>query len=117
MGYDRTRRLAAATGAVNPLEPGIYMPLSDTDIERYRPVKVILGHIHKITDTEKIHYPGSPTPLDINETGKRRYIHFDTDKMEVKSVGSESLVIYQSEEIVLFPADDMKRYIKNRPIS
>jgi exonuclease SbcD len=100
-------------GNLNPLEPGVYMPLSDTDIERYRPAKVILGHIHKITDTSKIHYPGSPAPLDINETGKRRFILLDTKSLKIESVRTDSPVIYQSEEIILLPVDDLKKYIKS----
>ncbi|MEA3506076.1 MAG: metallophosphoesterase [Elusimicrobiota bacterium] len=104
------------TGALNPMEPGIYMPLSDTDIRRYRPSKIILGHIHKIIDSPKIHYPGSPVPMHINETGKRRYIHFDTETMEVSSVPTDSPLIYQSQELVMLPVDDIKSYVKEEAV-
>ena len=62
----------------NPLEPGIYMPLTRTDLISYKPGRVILGHIHKPADSENVHYTGSPCPLDISETGRRRFLIIDS---------------------------------------
>ena len=63
----------------NPYEPGTYMPLTRSDLTQYQPAQVFLGHIHARRD-EPIHYPGSPCGLDISETGRRRFLLFDTDK-------------------------------------
>ncbi|MCJ7706928.1 MAG: hypothetical protein MUO38_04850 [Anaerolineales bacterium] len=58
----------------NPLEPGVYMPLTSQDVGRYRPQRVFLGHIHVPYGRGLVDYPGSPYPLDITETSKRRFV-------------------------------------------
>ena len=56
-----------------------YFPLTRADIARYRPGRVILGHIHKPNPIDDlVVYPGSPYPLDITETGRRRILILDT---------------------------------------
>ncbi len=62
----------------NPFEPGVYMPLTRSDLENFKPAQVFLGHIHKAMDRGKVHYIGSPCGLDIRETGRRRFLIFDT---------------------------------------
>jgi exonuclease SbcD len=89
--------------SVNPSEPGVYMPLTRSDIESYQPSRVILGHIHKPTDLDPVHYPGSPCPLDINETGKRRCLMLDTETGSVEALPVESERIYFSETFVVIP--------------
>jgi len=64
----------------NPYEPGVYLPLTKLDVNTFSPSIVILGHIHKPVSDGLIHYPGSLYPLDINETGRRRFIVLDTEK-------------------------------------
>jgi len=60
---------------LNPLEPGIYMPLSRKDLEMFKPQVVFLGHIHKRLTLQNVHYAGSPCAMDISETGKRKFFH------------------------------------------
>lgn len=102
----------------NPLEPGIYMPLSRSDIETYQPCRVVLGHIHKPMDMDRVHYPGSPCPLDITETGRRRYLILDTETGAVQPVRLDSERLHFSEEFVLVPGpkewDRVKSQIKRR---
>lgn len=101
-------------GEVNPLEPGIYMPLTRVDIETFRPAKVILGHIHKPMSKRNIYYAGSPVALAISETGHRRFLVFDTETglMESKRVATE--VLYFNEAFVVLPAKDEESYIKEQ---
>ncbi|MBN1782356.1 metallophosphoesterase [bacterium] len=90
----------------NPLEPGIYMPLSRSDIDLYQPCCVILGHIHKPMDAGVLHYPGSPCPLDINETGRRRALILDSERGTVEPLPLRSLVLYFQARIVVVPGPD-----------
>jgi len=96
----------------NPLEPGTYMPLSRTDIERFKPSRVILGHIHKPLDIGIIHYPGSPCPLDITETGKRRFLVIDSEDCSVISHPLDSDFIFFDESLVVIPVKDEEKYLK-----
>lgn len=98
----------------NPLEPGVYMPLTRTDIESYRPLQVVLGHIHKPTDTETLHYPGSPSPLDITETGKRGFLVADTETGTVQPQTLESVIIYFDESFFVLPLEDENAYLKSQ---
>ena len=98
----------------NPLEPGVYMPLTSQDVGRYRPQRVFLGHIHVPCGRGLVHYPGSPYPLDITETGKRRFIVYEptTDVVETRLVDSE--VIYFDETFVVVPLEDEKGYLEKQ---
>jgi DNA repair protein SbcD/Mre11 len=98
----------------NPMEPGIYMPLLRTDIENTKPGQVFLGHIHKAFDRSNIHYPGSPCPLDINETGKRRYLIYDTTSGSVKSQAIPSDVIYFNEWLIVLPVENQRLFIHDK---
>ncbi len=91
---------------VNPLEKGTYMPLSRENVATLRPWKVFLGHIHKPLDRDNVYYCGSPCGLDINETGKRRFLVFDTESGEVESQQIIPDVIYFSENFVLVPSEN-----------
>ncbi|HHS12365.1 MAG TPA: hypothetical protein ENN03_01200 [bacterium] len=105
-------------GQVNPLEPGVYMPLTRRDLEQFQPAAAILGHIHKPTDSECVHYPGSPHPLDINETGPRRLLVLDTETAAVTSLSLPSSVVYFQESFIVFPEEQetewLSREIKRR---
>ena len=98
----------------NPLEPGVYMPLTRSDLERYKPLQVILGHIHKATDTRNIHYPGSPCPLDINETGKRRFLILDTETGAIEYSPVNSDILYFNESFIVLPMEDESGYIQKQ---
>lgn len=96
----------------NPAEPGIYMPLTRRDIDTYKPVKVFLGHIHMSMDTARVHYVGSPCGLDITETGRRRYLIFDTDTDQVEERPVIPPVIYFNELFIVVPAEDEATYLR-----
>ena len=68
----------------NPYEPGTYMPIISYDIEKYKPIKVILGHIHKRSEQGKVHYVGSPCGIDISETGYRKFSILDLENIQDK---------------------------------
>jgi len=93
------------TRRVNPYEQGIYMPISSYDIEKYNPIKVILGHIHKRTNQGKVHYVGSPCGMDINETGYRKFSILDLNK-----ISNEDLFITDQK------VDTKKIYINDKMI-
>jgi DNA repair exonuclease SbcCD nuclease subunit len=90
---------------VNPLESGTYMPISDKDLERFSPGKVFLGHIHKGSSLGRVYYAGSPCGMDISETGKRRFLIYDTgnDKVEHRTVLTD--VLYCNEDFVIIPVE------------
>ena len=97
---------------VNPLESGIYMPLTRTDLEIFKPVRVVLGHIHKPMDRNIVAYPGSPCPLDINETGRRRFLVVDTENGSVTPQTVESDEIYFNETFIILPVKDEQAYLR-----
>lgn len=96
----------------NPYEPGVYMPLTRTDIEIYRPASVFLGHIHEPLDLPPVYYPGSPCGLNITETGKRRILIYDTEERQVETRAVDSPVIYFNETLLIVPVENESEYIK-----
>lgn len=96
----------------NPYEPGVYMPLTRRDIEVYQPAEVFLGHIHKPLDSGILHYPGSPCPLNISETGPRRFLIYDTSSRQVESRPVASPVIYYDERFVALPVEDEPAFVE-----
>ncbi len=90
----------------NSYEAGTYMPLYRKDLDRLNPWRVFLGHIHKPTNYKNLYYPGSPCGLDINETGARRYLVFDTSSGIVTPRTVNSEVIYFQEKFVIIPGSD-----------
>jgi exonuclease SbcD len=99
--------------ARDPYEKGVYMPLTRGDITMYQPAEVFLGHIHLPYDDGPIHYPGSPCPMDITETGPRRFLVFDTETQQVEPFVVKSDVIYFDERFVLLPVEDEETFLKN----
>jgi DNA repair exonuclease SbcCD nuclease subunit len=92
--------------SVNLYEPGVYMPLTRRDIDLFRPALAILGHIHAPTDRAPIYYPGSPCPLDITETGHRRFLVYDCERRTVTPVKVPTDVVYFHETFTVLPIDD-----------
>jgi len=90
----------------DPYESGFYMPLTRNDLVLYQPELVFLGHIHLPQGKDKIYYPGSPTPLNINETGPRRFLVLDTEVGEVRSLTINSVLEYYNEHFVMIPGDN-----------
>lgn len=103
---------------LNPLEPGTYMPLSRKDLERFNPRAVLLGHIHKPLSQSNVHYTGSPCGLDISETGRRRFLVYDTTDGSIVSRDVTTNVLYFNESFVIVPIEDevemLKKEIKER---
>lgn len=90
----------------DPYEPGVYMTLTQPDLKRYQPELAFLGHIHLAQDDGKVFYPGSPCPLNITETGLRRFLILDTKKGQVSSHPVDSALIYFDEKFLLIPGGD-----------
>ncbi len=105
----------------NPYEGGVYMPLSRRALEKYQPVRVFLGHIHqpdfKADRGMVVAYPGSPCGLDINETGRRRFLLYDIDDDRLESRPVETPVLYFKETLLAVPVEDelsrLRGLIKN----
>lgn len=87
----------------NPYELGLYMPITSRFIIKHNPLRVFLGHIHKPSDFGRIIYPGSACGLNITETGKRRFIIYDTrlDYIEEAFISTDK--IYFDERLIVFP--------------
>jgi DNA repair protein SbcD/Mre11 len=97
---------------LNPSEPGIYMPLTRIDIDQYLPARTFLGHIHQQLDGT-VFYPGSPCGTDITETGKRRFLIYDTTANTVESKIVNTTAIFQECNITVLPVADEEAYIKH----
>lgn len=98
---------------VNPYEKSFYMPLSRFAVEKYKFLKIFLGHIHKPLSYGRVYYPGSPCPLDITETGKRSIIIFDTYSQEIKREYIDTPYIYYDESILTYPVENEFEIIEN----
>lgn len=98
----------------NPYEPGIYMPLSRTDIELFNPIKVILGHIHKKMEIGRVYYVGSPCGLNINETGKRSFLILDTNNLKIVAKTIDTDYIFFNETLIALPTTNEFDYIKDK---
>ena len=98
--------------APDPNEPGVYMPLTRADLEAHNPALTVLGHIHAASDGPPVSYAGSPYPLDINETGLRRFLILDTETLDVTSQRVDSPQIFFNETIVMLPVEDERAYLE-----
>ena len=103
----------------NHLEPGTYMPLSRKDLGRFKPRSVFLGHIHKPhSPANDVYYVGSPCGLDISETGRRRFLVYDTADGRIEHPVIETDVLYFTESFLVLPRDNevplLKQEIANR---
>jgi len=101
----------------NPLEPGVYMPLTRSDIEAVRPARAILGHIHKPFDRDVVHVPGSPCGLDITETGRRRFLVLDTEGGTVQARSVETDVLFFNEWFAVLPVENEEAFVRERVAS
>lgn len=98
----------------NTYEKGIYMPLGRSDIEYYNPSRVILGHIHKMTEAGRVYYPGSPCPMDINETGRRSFLLMDLSDLSITARKVNTDFIYLNEKFVVMPIKNEFESIRYR---
>ena len=95
----------------DPYEKGIYMPLYRKDLDTFQPRAAFLGHIHLVADLpENVHgkavYPGSPCGLDISETGRRRFLVYDTAEGTLESRTVDTSVLFFRESFLVIPGDD-----------
>jgi exonuclease SbcD len=99
---------------LNPLEPGTYMPLSRNNVETFTPRAIFLGHIHKTINWGNVYYVGSPCGLDIGETGKRKFLVYDTEdgSVEYKFVATD--VFYFTESFIVVPLDNEVSLLKQQ---
>ena len=87
-------------------EPGTYMPLFRSDIDRFRPRTVLLGHIHIRSSKENVHYPGSPCGLDISEVGRRHFLLYDTETAEISPHRIQTDILFFQESFMIVPRED-----------
>jgi exonuclease SbcD len=99
-------------------EQGTYMPLFRSDIDRYKPRDVLLGHIHIHSTEGKVHYPGSPCGLDIGEVGRRNFLVYDTENAAIFTHPVNTDVLFFQESFMIIPGDDelsrLKQEIEQR---
>ena len=88
------------------------MPLSKENVVTYKPQHVFLGHIHKPIRQNNVYYLGSPCGLDISETGKRRFMVYDTDTDNVLSVTISPDLLYFQESFVIVPVENEVALLK-----
>ncbi|MFP6874900.1 MAG: metallophosphoesterase [Verrucomicrobiales bacterium] len=101
-----------------PDEQGTYMPLFRSDIDRYKPRTVLLGHIHIRSSTGIVHYPGSPCGLDITEVGRRNFLVYDTENADISPHPVNTDALFFQESFMIVPRDDelsrLKQEIEQR---
>ncbi len=98
----------------NPAEPGTYMPLTKKDIIIYKPARVVLGHIHKPLDINNLHYCGSPVGLDINETGKRRFLILDLQNNILESRSVNTDILFFTPVLYIYPTENEKVFMEDQ---
>ena len=98
----------------NHYEMGTYMPIGRSDLERFRPNLVVLGHIHKRSSFNKLHYVGSPSGLHINEVGPRYFGLIDSQDLSYKSQKIDSDRIYFNETLLSLPLENEEEYMKDQ---
>lgn len=94
-----------------------YFPISKSDIIRFGFKKVFLGHIHKPHipyENYDIFYPGSLYPLDITETGIRKYIVYDTKTDSVEFKTFKNPVLYDHWVFLVIPGTNEKKQIQDQ---
>lgn len=101
------------TKATNSYEQGRYMPLYQCDLDAYKPIKAFMGHIHAPYNSQPVYYPGSPCGLDITETGRRRFITYDSASDLVESQIVDTEHIYFNRTFVIYPVDDEQAATQN----
>jgi hypothetical protein len=98
----------------NPYEQGVYMPLTSQDVDRYQPLHCFLGHIHIPSSLDRVHYPGSPCGMNINETGLRYFLIYDSNLDNIEPIMVETPVVFFNERLLMLPVEDERIYIKDR---
>ena len=89
----------------NPLERGVYMPLSRFDVESYQPARVFLGHTHIPFEVNRVISPGSPAAMDPTETGRRSFILYDSVTNTLERRNIQVGQIFMQEKFTVMPTD------------
>jgi len=95
-------------------EPGVYMPLTRSDLALYKPELVFLGHIHLPFDGQKVHYPGSPCPLNLSETGLRRFLILDLNQGKITPELVDSPQLFFSERFIMLSRENELELLQNQ---
>ena len=95
-------------------EKGVYMPLTQKDINQFQPDLVVLGHIHIQSHIGNLHYPGSPCALDITETGYRNFLIFETETCQIVTEQVETDRIMFDECLLIIPKVDQESFLKEQ---
>ena len=95
-------------------EPGVYMPLTRSDLIQYKPELVFLGHIHLPYQGDKVFYPGSPCPIDPTETGLRSFLVADLRSGKISTELVDSPLIYFDERFVMLPRKNELAYLETQ---
>jgi DNA repair exonuclease SbcCD nuclease subunit len=95
-----------------------YFPLTREDLVRYRPVRVILGHIHNPNSTAgEVVYPGSPYPISAAEYGQRRLLILESESATVSEFPLTHPPVQVRAEIYLIPdgreEEQIRRLLKS----
>jgi DNA repair exonuclease SbcCD nuclease subunit len=88
------------------------MPLTRSDLALYKPGLVFLGHIHLPFDGEKVHYPGSPCPLNVTETGLRRFLLLDLDQGKITPQLVDSSLLFFNERFIMLSRENELELLK-----
>jgi DNA repair exonuclease SbcCD nuclease subunit len=81
-----------------------YFPLTREDLVRFKPARVILGHIHvPNSTTEDVVYPGSPYPITADEYGQRRILILDTESAALSAFALTNPPLHVRVDIFLIP--------------
>lgn len=92
-----------------------YFPLTRQDIARYRPARVVLGHIHAPSSLEaEVVFPGSPYPRTANEWGQRRVLVLDTESGLPENMPLENPPVYLQAELFIVPDAREKDQIRRQ---
>ena len=92
-------------------ESKVYMPLTRKEIELLKPDLVFLGHIHVPYKKGNIFYTGSPCPMDVTETGYRRFLILDTSKSVVDELRVKSDFLYFTARLLVMPTDNEQKLV------
>lgn len=92
------------------------MPFTRMDLETFHPAQVILGHIHAPSDASRypIYYTGSPCGLDINETGRRRFLTYDTQQRTFESRPVQTEVLFFNETLTILPLENEGAVLRHK---
>jgi DNA repair exonuclease SbcCD nuclease subunit len=81
-----------------------YFPLTREDLARFKPARVILGHIHVPNNTTgEVVYPGSPYPITSDEYGQRRVLVLETKSASLAELPLTHPPVQLRAEIFLIP--------------